>query len=153
MLSDISVKYTAKMQLYLYSSLLQVTKNSHRSIAIPCGIMVSLADIVIDTVKVPLASLENGVFFAVNICGHLSFESCTLEDGCQNLKKAGVGALLSMPTILLSLPKFIIQCYRTINNLQEAKSYNDKAAQEALFQSIVYPDRVTTAIPAEFSNN
>lgn len=140
MLSDITFKYVAQIELAMFEQLNQMARTSHPAAVKLVAGGVCVTDVVIDTVKYPVASLENGFFAVINLCGSPFFENCSVAHSCQNVKNAVFGLLFATPCMTLLSPiKLFSRLCVVLPNPAHAKSSNREASQEAKFQAIYMP--------------
>jgi hypothetical protein len=132
MLSDVTFKAAAMMQLGLYEAFKGSGCAEAPLLGVPLATGVCVTDTVIDTVKYPVAAIENVFFATVNIVGAACVDACRLEDAWQNLKKAALGVILSTPVMLLLSPfKLIGHLCATLPNMGQAHTCNPEADMEA----------------------
>lgn len=139
MLSDITIKYSAITQINMYNRLNQFANNHHPLTTTPLALSIIVTDIFIDTLKVPMASIENTTFALINLSTAAFLENARLIDASQNVRKAIGGILVTPLALLISPIKLISQLCLVLPNLKDAKSCNKEACMEAKFESIYTP--------------
>jgi hypothetical protein len=138
MLSDITFKYVAIAELAMYDKLNALARTYSSVIVVPATTLVCVADVFMDTVKYPIAALENGVFSAINFCGSCCFENCDYADSLQNVKKAAAGAFVATPVMTILSPfKLFSQLCVALPDPVHAKPSNREADKEAQLKAII----------------
>lgn len=128
MLSNITYKSAACAQLYIHEQL-QEFAQTHPRIAVPIAAFVSIADVTTETVKHPIAAIENVAFSVINAGGSPYFKECSLSDAYQNIKIAGI---MLGATAIMSIVSPLNLLGRLLVNLPDPENAHscDKAVNE-----------------------
>jgi len=131
MLSDIAVKSSSMATVAMYEKLNRLPLVCSPSVVCAASVVVPATDIFLDTIKHPAFIIENGMFAVVNLMGSPCFESCCLEDFYRNLQNMGIGTLTSCVSLLIAIPKLLVQINETWHDPAHARPYNKENAVEA----------------------
>ncbi len=151
MISNITYKATAYMQLSLHKQL-QVLAQTHPYAAVPATFAVCMLDVAAETVKRPVAAVENVASSIINTLGSSCFKGCSLPDACQGIKTAGT--MLST-TVNISIASPLNLFERLLVNLSDPKnahSCNKEADEQANFPAIAYDSNERRALQRAVEN-
>lgn len=150
MLSDITFKYCAMAQLAMYEKFRQFAREDHSFPVISLtAVGVCTADTCLDTVKYPVAAIENLAFAVLNTVGSPCIEQCRLKDAYQNLKKSALGLAVATPFAgLVAIPKFLAHLSVTLSNPAQARTFNREAEAESRLMPIIYTSSTTQEAPS-----
>ena len=137
MLSNITYKSAAYAQLYMYEQLQEFAQIYPRT-AVPIAAFVSVADVTTETVKHPIAAIENVAFSVINVGGSPYFKECNLSDAYQNIKIAGI---MLGATVIMSIISPLNLLGRLLINLpdpENAHSCDQAIDEQANLPAIAY---------------
>ncbi|PWU13513.1 MAG: hypothetical protein C5B45_05900 [Chlamydiae bacterium] len=137
MLSNITYKNAACAQLYIHEQL-QRFAQTHPRTAVPIAAFVSVADVATETVKHPMAAIENVAFSIINAGGSPCFKECNLSDAYQNIKITGI---ILGATMIMSIVSPLNLLGRLLVNLpdpENAHSCNKEIDEQANLPVIAY---------------
>jgi len=137
MLSNITYKSAACAQLYIHERL-QEFAQTHPRTSVAIAAIVSIADVATETVKHPIAAIENVTFSAINVGGSSCFKECRLSDAYQNIKITGI--ILGVTTIMSIVSPFNLLGRLLVNlpDPENVHSCNQTADKEANWPMIAY---------------
>jgi hypothetical protein len=139
MLSNITFKYVALLEIELYKELNKYALVDNSPCVYVDAVAACLVDVFIDTVKYPVIALENAAFAAINFCGSLKWDQCTVADGSENVKKAVVSLFVATPVMTLLSPfKLVDRLCVVLSDPAHAKPSNREAEKEANQEAIIW---------------
>ncbi|MGL4540857.1 MAG: hypothetical protein ACRCU0_07815 [Candidatus Rhabdochlamydia sp.] len=145
MLSNISFKATACIQISMHENLQKLAKK-HTYIAVPVTAFVCIADVSLETIKYPIATIENVAFFAINLLGALFHKNCSSLDAYESLIRSGI-MRLATPIMLVLSPSILFgNLFLNLPNPKEASSFNDRAAADVNSPFIAYDSKECRAL-------
>ncbi len=87
-----------------------------------CSLPVSVADVVLETLKTPLQVIESVAYFAINLLGAAFFKRYSLRDAMLNVEDALSSALRIPVVLVLMIPKLIYQLCANLYDPERAVS-------------------------------
>lgn len=137
MLSNITYKSAACAQLYIHERL-QEFAQTHPCAAVLATFPVCILDVAAETVKHPIAAIENVTFSAINVGGSSCFKECSLSDASRSIKTTGI--ILGVTTIMLIVSPFNLLGRLLVNlpDPENAHSCNQTADEQANWPIIAY---------------
>lgn len=138
MLSDITLKGAAMLQLSMYENFNHYFGEGSALIGIPAAVVLSLTDTGVDTLKYPMAAIENASFAVINALGAYFVDECRLLDARHNLQRAALAAFIATPVMLVvAVPKGIMHLCKTVEDFRNAKTTNGSAEGDAKIEWVV----------------
>ena len=135
MRSDICIKGAACAQVDLYNWLNQLPYPSKGTQA--WGIAVSIADVVLDTLKHPGVVVEGSCMGMVNVLGAPCSSRYSLRDAWTSAKLAATATLTTFVAVGILIPKWAFQTGKTLFDPKEIRSSNEDAEKQAQFQWVI----------------
>ena len=151
MISNITYKATACMQLSLYGQL-QALARTHPRAAVLATLPVCILDVAAEIVKRPVAAIENVASSIINVLGLSCFREYSLPDACQNIKTAGAMLGTTVTTSIGSLLNLLESLPVNLSDPKNAHSCNKAADEQANLPAIAYDSNERRDLLATISN-
>lgn len=151
MLSNITYKNAACAQLYMYEQLRGFAQ-IHPRAAVPIAAFVSVVDVATETVKHPIAAIENVAFSAINAGGFSCFKECSLSDACRSIKTTGIASVATVVMLAVSPLNLLGRLLVNLPDPENARSCDKEADEQANLPTIAYDSNERKSLLAAVSN-